>query len=381
MGADGWLGIGWPKEFGGQGAPGHRAVHLLRRGPARRLPHPVPHALHRRPDADEVRHRRAEGAVPARRSCAASCTSRSATASRARAPTSPSLRDARRARRRRLRRRTARRSSRASPSTPTTSGSPCAPIPRRRKHKGISILMVDTKAPGLLALADPHARRQPHQRHLLRGRARPASRCASAARTRAGSSSRRSSTTSASRCSRPARSTRFVEETTAWARETRPPTAARHRRALGAGRTSRGRARTSRCCALLTWRQAWNIDQGKLDPAESSTVKVFGSESFVEIYQLLLEVLGQAGYLKDGSPGALPARPHRALLPHHARAHVRRRRQRGAARHHRHGRARDAARAALTEERRHGLLVHRSADRRRGARAEDLRRARRRPRR
>ncbi|HEY8042294.1 MAG TPA: acyl-CoA dehydrogenase family protein, partial [Polyangiaceae bacterium] len=55
---------------------------------------------------------------------------------------------------------------------------------------------------------------------------------------------------------------------------------------------------------LMTWRQAWNIDQAKLDPAESSTVKVFGSESFIRIYQGLLEVLGPEGTLKDGSPGA-----------------------------------------------------------------------------
>ncbi len=34
-------------------------------------------------------------------------------------------------------------------------------------------------------------------------------------------------------------------------------------------------------------------------------MKVFGSESFVQIYQLLLEVLGQPGYLRKGSPGAL----------------------------------------------------------------------------
>ena len=31
MGADGWLGIGWPKEYGGQGRGDDRAVHLLRR--------------------------------------------------------------------------------------------------------------------------------------------------------------------------------------------------------------------------------------------------------------------------------------------------------------------------------------------------------------
>ncbi len=31
MCADGWAGIGWPKEYGGQGRDPDRAVHLLRR--------------------------------------------------------------------------------------------------------------------------------------------------------------------------------------------------------------------------------------------------------------------------------------------------------------------------------------------------------------
>jgi len=56
---------------------------------------------------------------------------------------------------------------------------------------------------------------------------------------------------------------------------------------------------------LLAWRQAWNVGRDRLDPAESSTVKVFGSESFVSIYQWLLEVLGPPGALKRGSAGAL----------------------------------------------------------------------------
>jgi 3-oxocholest-4-en-26-oyl-CoA dehydrogenase alpha subunit len=97
---------------------------------------------------------------------------------------------------------------------------------------------------------------------------------------------------------------RFVEETTAWARETK---ASDGRRVIDApwvqANLARARAHVE-VLRLLTWRQAWNIDQGKLDPAESSTVKVFGSESFIRIYGWLLEVLGQQGYLKDGSPGA-----------------------------------------------------------------------------
>jgi len=54
---------------------------------------------------------------------------------------------------------------------------------------------------------------------------------------------------------------------------------------------------------LLNWRQAWNVTNGTFDYAEASTVKVYGSEYYIEGYQLLMEVMGQAGYLKRGSPG------------------------------------------------------------------------------
>lgn len=55
---------------------------------------------------------------------------------------------------------------------------------------------------------------------------------------------------------------------------------------------------------LLNWRQAWSMTKGEMNYAESSTVKVFGSEFYVEAYRLLLEVLGQAGVIKAGSPEA-----------------------------------------------------------------------------
>jgi 3-oxocholest-4-en-26-oyl-CoA dehydrogenase alpha subunit len=56
---------------------------------------------------------------------------------------------------------------------------------------------------------------------------------------------------------------------------------------------------------LLNWQQACSMAKGTLNFAEASTVKVFGSELYVEAYQLLLEVIGEAGYLKKGSPGAV----------------------------------------------------------------------------
>jgi len=55
---------------------------------------------------------------------------------------------------------------------------------------------------------------------------------------------------------------------------------------------------------LLNWRMAWKTDQGTLTPADASAGKVFGSESDIECYKLLLEVIGRAGMLKKGSPGA-----------------------------------------------------------------------------
>ena len=55
---------------------------------------------------------------------------------------------------------------------------------------------------------------------------------------------------------------------------------------------------------LLNWRMAAAVAAGSLTAAESSSVKVFGTERTIESYRLLLGVLGAAGYLVPGSPGA-----------------------------------------------------------------------------
>ena len=55
---------------------------------------------------------------------------------------------------------------------------------------------------------------------------------------------------------------------------------------------------------LLNWRQAWNIDRGVLPMQEASAVKVYGSEFYVAACRLLMEVVGAVGTLKRGSPGA-----------------------------------------------------------------------------
>ena len=55
---------------------------------------------------------------------------------------------------------------------------------------------------------------------------------------------------------------------------------------------------------LLNWKVAWAADKG-LNPADASATKVYGTELALEVYRLLTEVVGQAGYLTAGSPGAI----------------------------------------------------------------------------
>jgi hypothetical protein len=54
---------------------------------------------------------------------------------------------------------------------------------------------------------------------------------------------------------------------------------------------------------LMNWRMACDLEAGRLNPANASAVKVFGSETAIEIYRLLTEVLGSAGAVRPDSPG------------------------------------------------------------------------------
>jgi 3-oxocholest-4-en-26-oyl-CoA dehydrogenase alpha subunit len=58
---------------------------------------------------------------------------------------------------------------------------------------------------------------------------------------------------------------------------------------------------------LMNWKVAWAATRGALDPADASTTKVFGTEFYLDALRLLMEVTGQRGYLKRGSPQAGPA--------------------------------------------------------------------------
>jgi alkylation response protein AidB-like acyl-CoA dehydrogenase len=58
---------------------------------------------------------------------------------------------------------------------------------------------------------------------------------------------------------------------------------------------------------LINWKVAWTATQGSLDVADASSTKVFGTEFYMEAFKLLLEVVGQGGYLTRGSPEAVLA--------------------------------------------------------------------------
>ncbi len=55
---------------------------------------------------------------------------------------------------------------------------------------------------------------------------------------------------------------------------------------------------------LFNWRVASELESGALEPARASAMKVYGTEMVIEAYRLLLEIVGRDGYIKRGSEGA-----------------------------------------------------------------------------
>jgi alkylation response protein AidB-like acyl-CoA dehydrogenase len=55
---------------------------------------------------------------------------------------------------------------------------------------------------------------------------------------------------------------------------------------------------------LLNWRMAVELESGRLNPADASAVKVYGTETVLEIYRLLQEIVGPSALVAAGSPAA-----------------------------------------------------------------------------
>ncbi len=205
----------------------------------------------------------------------------------------------------------------------------------------------------------------------------PATHRGSARRTRAGGSSPTSSTTSASRSARRASSSARSTRSASGRSRRRFPTAAAS--STRSGCSSAWPASTPRLefLRLINWKIAWASTQRALHPADASATKVFGTEFYLEAFRLLMEIIGQRAYLKDGLARRRAAGAARAPVPRPDHPHLRRRHQRGAARPDRRVRPRHAPRATLARSRhgrhRHGLLVQRRAGRPAGPGEADLR--------
>jgi len=52
---------------------------------------------------------------------------------------------------------------------------------------------------------------------------------------------------------------------------------------------------------LLNWKVAWSATEGAVSPADASATKVFGTEFYIEAYRLLMEVIGPDAALRDSS--------------------------------------------------------------------------------
>jgi len=55
---------------------------------------------------------------------------------------------------------------------------------------------------------------------------------------------------------------------------------------------------------IMNYRMAWAWEKGHMDPAHASAVKVYSTETVIQVYRRLGECIGPASGLRAGSPGA-----------------------------------------------------------------------------
>jgi alkylation response protein AidB-like acyl-CoA dehydrogenase len=99
---------------------------------------------------------------------------------------------------------------------------------------------------------------------------------------------------------------RQLEDTTRWAKETIRPDGGR---VIDQPWVQQNLARVHarlEFLRLVNFKVAWSAEQGDpLDPAAASAVKVFGTEFYLEAFRLLMEVVGPASSLRPDSPDAV----------------------------------------------------------------------------
>jgi alkylation response protein AidB-like acyl-CoA dehydrogenase len=189
--------------------------------------------------------------------------------------------------------------------------------PAARKHKGLSILIVPTSAPGFSwtkvhTVAGPGTSATYYQDVRVPVSARVAEENAGWPLITNQLNHERVALTSAA----PLESA--LGAVRQWARETKQPDG---RRVIDAEWVRLHLARVhahAEYLKLRNWRIAWAAAEHDLGPAEASATKVFGTELAIAAYRLLMEVVGPAAVVREDSPGAVLRgrleRAHRAAL-------------------------------------------------------------------
>ncbi len=97
---------------------------------------------------------------------------------------------------------------------------------------------------------------------------------------------------------------RVLEDTIAWAKETELPDGSR---VIDQPWVQLNLARVHAgldALKLMNWQSAYEATQGVLDIGHCSTIKVYGTEFYLDAFRLLMEVIGPRSYVKAGSPAA-----------------------------------------------------------------------------
>jgi alkylation response protein AidB-like acyl-CoA dehydrogenase len=100
---------------------------------------------------------------------------------------------------------------------------------------------------------------------------------------------------------------RDIDDVRRWARETKR---ADGRRVIDAEWVQTTLARVhakAEVLKLMNWKVAAASASGALHPADASATKVYGTELSLEVYRLMMGIVGPEAYLEEGSPGALLA--------------------------------------------------------------------------
>ncbi|GLY66333.1 acyl-CoA dehydrogenase family protein [Amycolatopsis taiwanensis] len=189
--------------------------------------------------------------------------------------------------------------------------------PDAPKHKGLSILMVPTSAPGFSwtkvhTVAGPGTSATYYSDVRVPVSARIAEENAGWPLITNQLNHERVALTSAA----PIQTA--LGEVLRWARETRQPGGSR---VVDAEWVRLHLARVHahvEYLKLRNWHIAWAASQHELGPAEASASKVFGTELAIEAYRLLMEIVGPAAVVRENSPGAMLhgrlERAHRGAL-------------------------------------------------------------------